>query len=101
MTYQHVIALIVPNTVVMPALDLQTFYSNPQQTVNYMNCSQYDGDDIEILRLRFKEMFKTQPKFRYALKKIAGDYYYEKLTIDEALERVFLKPESDDKILRS
>ena len=29
MTYQHVIALIVPNTIVMPALDLQTFYSNP------------------------------------------------------------------------
>lgn len=29
MTYQHVIALMVPNTVVMPALDLQTFYSNP------------------------------------------------------------------------
>jgi len=66
-----------------------------------MNCSQYDGDDIDILLLRFREMMKTQPKFRYTLKQIAGDYYYEKLTIDEAVDRVFLKPESDDKILRS
>ena len=66
-----------------------------------MNCSAYDGDDIDILGLRFREMMKTQPKFRYILKQIAGDYYYEKLTIEEAVDRIFLRPESDDKILRN
>lgn len=66
-----------------------------------MNCSQYDGDDIDILRMRFKIMMKTQPKFRYIIKQIAGDYYYEKLSIDEAVNRIFLGPESDDKILRN
>ena len=36
-SYQHVVAFILPNTIVMPAMDLQTFYSSPEVHINYIN----------------------------------------------------------------
>jgi hypothetical protein len=37
---------------------------------------------------------------RYKVKEIFGDYYYEEMTPEETFKKVFLYPESDDKILR-
>lgn len=41
------------------------------------------------------------PKFRYKIKSIAGDYYYEEMPIAEACDKIFLKPENGDKVLRN
>ena len=37
--YKHVIATLIPSTIVMPAMDVQTYVSDPKSIVNYMNCS--------------------------------------------------------------
>lgn len=41
------------------------------------------------------------PKFRYKLKEIAGDYYYESMPMEELIDKFFVGPESEDKVLRS
>ena len=41
------------------------------------------------------------PKFRYKIKEIAGDYYYEEMSLIETKQKIFKYPQSDDKILRS
>jgi len=38
---------------------------------------------------------------RYKIKSIFGDYYYEEMTKEEAMEKAFISPESDEKILCS
>lgn len=64
-----------------------------------MNHSQYDASDPESLQSVFERMVETHPKFRYKLKCIMGDYYYEEMSIEEAKSKIFLKPERDDKVL--
>jgi hypothetical protein len=46
LVYPYWVASVVPNTIVMPSMDGQTYVSNPKQIVNYMNCSMYDKRDI-------------------------------------------------------
>lgn len=41
------------------------------------------------------------PKFRYKIKVIAGEYYYAEMSMEEACERIFLKAESEDTVLRN
>lgn len=99
--YPYWVASVVPNTIVMPAMDQQTYVSNPKQLVNYMNCSMYDKPDIETIELTFKNAISKYPKMRYKVKEIFGDYYYEEMSVKEAVEKVLLYPESDDKVLTS
>jgi hypothetical protein len=40
-------------------------------------------------------------KFRYKVKVIAGDYYYEEMSISETCNKVFIHPATDDKIIRN
>ena len=46
-------------------------------------------------------MFDLLPKMRYKIKSICGDYYYEEMTKEEAMKKAFIKPESEDQVLRS
>jgi len=101
MSYQHVLALLVPNTIVLAAMDHQTYISDPKSVVNYMNCSTYTGDSEDALVGSFIKSFNIFPKMRYKVKEIAGDYYYEMMSVEDTIERMFLKPESPDKILRN
>jgi hypothetical protein len=43
---------------------------------------------------------KFYPKFRYKLKYIAGDLFYEEMSFEEACEKIFISADSDDKLLR-
>jgi len=99
--YQKFIAFIVPNTIVMPIMDQQTLISDEKAIVNYMNSSTYNKDCGEMFWLKFSKMMETQPKFRYKIKEIAGDYYYSEMTMKEAQEKMFLKPENPDKVLKN
>jgi hypothetical protein len=66
-----------------------------------MNCSQYIGDSEEALFGNFIRAFKQFPKYKYKVKQIAGDLYYEEMSTEETIEKMFLRPESPDKILRN
>ena len=49
---------------------------------------------------RFKELIKFYPKFRYKLKYIAGDLYYEEMSFEEACDKIFIKAESPEKLIK-
>lgn len=83
--YPYYVASVVPNTVVMPAMDQQTYVSNPNQLVNYMNCSMYDKEDVQAIELCFKKAISNFPKMRYKVKEIFGDYYYEEMSVAETI----------------
>jgi len=65
-----------------------------------MNMQMYDGSEVEIFLHSFVEFARTDPKFRYRLKVIAGEYYYEEMPFKEFEERCVLYPGSPDKVLR-
>jgi len=66
-----------------------------------MNCSMYLADSEDALFGNFAKNFDLFPKLRYKVKEIAGDYYYEMMSKEETIEKLFLRPESPDKILRN
>ena len=99
--YPDIVAHLVPGTIAMPPMDNQCFCGSKGVFVNYMNCNMYDSENMDILVDRFKEVMTFIPKLRYKIKEIAGDYYYEEMSIEETISKIFIGPESDDKILRS
>ena len=66
-----------------------------------MNCSTYDSPDPDTIHLNFKKSIELMPKFRYKIKEIMGDYYYEEMSIEETCRKALIRPESPDKILKS
>ena len=64
--------------------------SSPGTFVNFMCYSMYDDDNEEVLTENFKEMFGFMDKFRYKIKELAGDYYYEKMSREETIKKAFL-----------
>ena len=99
--YPQMVAKAVPNTIVMPPMDHQCFISSSGVHVNYMNITLYDAWKEKILLDSFDDVFKFMPKFRYKIKEIAGDYYYEEMPLEEMKQKIFVRPQSDDKVLRS
>lgn len=99
--YQSLIAAVVPNTFELPPMDHQTFISTAGVHVNYMNCTFYDDWDEGTLRQAFLDVMQFMPKFRYKLKEIAGDYYYESMPMEEFMQKFFVGPEGEDKVLTS
>jgi len=100
-SYQYVIAMIVPNTIAMPAMDHQILLSNAQSLVNICSYYIYDRDDKEILNDAFHKAIKINPKMRYKMKEIMGDYYYEEMSVEETIQKVFIHPEDDSKLLKN
>ena len=47
------------------------------------------------------DVFSFIPKFKYKIKELGGDYYYEAMTLEEMKQKIFIKPSSEDKVLRS
>jgi hypothetical protein len=43
----------------------------------------YSGDAEGAIFGNFKKIFSDIPKFRYKLKMIAGDYFYEEMSLEE------------------
>jgi hypothetical protein len=101
--YQHIIAMVIPNTVVLPVMDYVTLISNNKANVQYMNQSQFTEAIEDDWSNMYTERMKLPQyaKFNYRIKQIMGDYYYEEMTMEEAKKMMFIKPESDDKVLRN
>ena len=76
-------------------MDASCFLSNTKAHVNYINCSLYDNETEEAAVRNFKKLFKLMPKFRYKIKEIAGDYYYEMMSVEETFAKAFIKPDKD------
>mmetsp|Transcript_37881 Transcript_37881/g.57958 ORF Transcript_37881/g.57958 Transcript_37881/m.57958 type:complete len:182 (-) Transcript_37881:1124-1669(-) len=100
LSYQRIVAMMVPNTIAMPAMDQMTFLSNPQANVHYMNNTHFDQPGVGVEDLRLEELCRMHPKMRYKIKQIMGDYYYEEMSVEEAMEKAILKPDPE-KLLRN
>lgn len=46
-------------------------------------------------------MIRDMPKFRYKIKEIFGDYYYELMTPEEAMEKIFITVGSKDREIKN
>ena len=100
--YPYVIAMMISNTVVMPAMDQQTFLSNSSSNVNFMSCSMYSKSNTDVIINRWKKFYKMHPKFRYKIKVVAGDYFYEEMSIEETIKKSIINPVfDDDQVLKS
>lgn len=98
--YPQIVAYMVEGAIPMPPMDNQCFCSAPGVFVNFMNCTWYDSDNMKILDDAFREVFALMPKFRYKIREIAGDLYYEEMSMEETIEKIFVGPQSEDKVLR-
>mmetsp|Transcript_2010 Transcript_2010/g.3556 ORF Transcript_2010/g.3556 Transcript_2010/m.3556 type:complete len:424 (+) Transcript_2010:269-1540(+) len=101
MRYQHLVALLVPNTIPMPSMDQQTFLSNPNSNVHFMNSTKFREGCISVDDVNFDEVLKTHPKLRYKVKILCGDFYYQEMTLEETKQKLLLSPSSEDKVLKS
>ena len=54
LSYQHIVALMHPNTIVMAPMDAQTFVSSPESFVNQMTVQTYIGDSEDAIIGKFK-----------------------------------------------
>jgi hypothetical protein len=100
--YQDLVCLIVPNTIRMSPMDQQCFLNGPNAHVNYMNVSILSMSNIrEMSKQAYLKAMKIHPKLRYQVKEIAGDYYYQEMSEEEAINKIFLQPFEGEKALRS
>ena len=99
--YPKLVAVIVPNTIPMPAMDQATYITSDKSVVNYMNFSTYDSERIDLIETRIIEMVKKHRKFRYKVKYICGDPYYEEMPVDEAIKKIVLRPKDEEHMCRS
>lgn len=76
--------------------------STKENVCNIMNVTTFDNEHgANRFWERYMECIKRYPKMRYRIKFIAGDPYYEEMSVEEAIEKTFIGPESDEKVLRS
>lgn len=99
--YQDFVAMVVPNTIRMPAMDHQCFLSNTKAHVNYANVSYNDAAWDEEIPKKFIKVIEMFPKMRYKIKIIFGDYYYEEMSKEETIQKAILTFKSKDKELKS
>jgi hypothetical protein len=67
-----------------------TLISNSKANVNYMNSSLYNKDAVDAFWSSFEKVFTKMPKFRYKIKEIAGDFYYEEMSLEEAKSKILI-----------
>ena len=84
--------MVVPNSIKMGPMDHQCYLSSTKAHVNYMNVSQQDVECGDGALKNFTKLFKKMPKLRYKVKEICGDYYYEMMSVEETMQKAFLKP---------
>jgi hypothetical protein len=86
--YQHIIAAFF-GLKYMPPMDQQCFCSSKQTNINYMSVTGIEGEHFDEAYLRniFKTFASKHDKFRCKIVEKFGDYYYDLMSVDEAVER--------------
>ena len=87
--YPYIVALCF-GKIAMGAMDRGTFTSSKRANVNFMSVTGWDGDcfdDPERVKQYFKFYLDSYENFNYKIVSIFGDYYYEKISKEEAMEK--------------
>ena len=88
--YQYVIAAVF-RLHTMPGLDLICFQDSNESAANMLSVTMYERLKFEVMQERMKKCITDKPKLRYRIKVILGDYYYEEVPVEEAIDIVFRK----------
>ena len=96
--YQHVIAAIFGLKYMAP-MDQQCFCSSKQTNINYMSVTGIEGEhfDYPYFREIYRQFSIKHEKFTYKIVEKFGDLYYEKMDVDEALDKACLFIDESDK----
>ena len=96
--YQHVIAAIFGLKYMAP-MDQQCFCSSKQTNINYMSVTGIEGEhfDYPYFREIYRRFSLKHDKFTYKIVEKFGDLYYEKMDVDEALDKACLFIDESDK----
>ena len=65
-----------------------------------MNVSVQDKPTVAAAEAKWAEFCEKQPKMRYKIKEIFGDYYYEVMSVEETVKKAFVYPKSPDHALK-
>lgn len=69
-------------------MDQACFIGQDKSVLNFSNSSGFSAEgDRKMLEERFRLMIGYLPKMRSRIVTIAGDYYYERMSMDETLEK--------------
>lgn len=72
----------------IPAMDQATFLGDSKSVSNFSNSSGFkNAGDRDMLKARFSMMIGHLPKMRNRIVSVAGDYYYERMSLEETLEK--------------
>tara|TARA_B110000285_G_scaffold232857_1_gene305049 strand:+ start:443 stop:706 length:264 start_codon:yes stop_codon:yes gene_type:complete len=75
----------------MPPMDQTTFISSRVAHINYMSITGFDGDFDEawFTKLYWEYYLEKYEKFRFCVESKFGDYYYRKMSKEEAFKKGF------------
>ena len=99
--YQNVVAMVIPNTIKMGAMDHMCYLSSTKAHVNYMNVSLQDKDSRDAGLQNFRRLCTKMPKLRYKIKVICGDYYYEEMSVEETMQKAVIRVQSPEAMLKN
>ena len=88
--YQDVVAAIFGLSAI-PAMDQGCFLSSSKANVNFGNCTMFERHITrEELQYCCRRIAKDQPKCRYRIECVYGDYYYKEMDLQEALDKAII-----------
>ena len=72
--------------------------SGKNANVNMMMCSAYNSDDLGTFFRLFEKNMVNYDKMLFKIKVIAGDYYYERMSIEECKQKAFCAINESNKL---
>lgn len=101
LTYQYLVAFFTGLTVVS-AMDQACFIGPNTAYVNFHSCTFLEGEFTEESLTKLYMKFPNDfAKFRYRIKMIGGDPYYEEMSIQEAWKKAFIFEKNPNKVFKS
>ena len=83
--YQNVVATLM-GLHTIPIMDYTCFLGGSKSVVNFMNCTWYDTKcDPDLVKSKISWAVKHNPKLRYKIVDVAGDFYYQEMTEEEMM----------------
>ena len=76
---------------VIPAMDYTCFLGGSKSVVNFMNCTYYDTECCpDVVKDKITWATKYNPKLRYKIVDVGGDFYYTEMSVEEMMEKAII-----------
>jgi len=75
----------------VPALDLLTLYVDEKAPANIMTVSTFNINTSHLVDKYFERLVTNHVKMRSVIVRVAGDYYYKEISIDDAKKATLIE----------